>query len=118
MRHGATCVMVRFHTRRCRHVREDVRPNMTTDKTDEEERNELRAMTKEELDDLRTATASAQRQKEEELRDWVAPIYFTQRQINAEREYMRREIEELAAYERTIAGEILARTVASWPLLK
>jgi hypothetical protein len=83
-----------------------------------EELDDLRAMTKEELDDRRAQAAAARQQREEELRDWVLPIHFTQREINAEKEHRRGVIEALAAYEREIGKEILARTVASWPRLK
>jgi dephospho-CoA kinase len=83
-----------------------------------EELDELRAMTRGELDERRAQAAAARQRKEEELRDWVPPVYFTQREINAQREYMRQVIEALAAYEREIGGEIFARIVASWPRLK
>ena len=83
-----------------------------------EELDELRAMTRGELDDRRAQAAAARQQREEELRDWVPPIYFIQREIDAERGHMRGVIEALAAYEREIGKEILARTVASWPRLK
>ena len=56
---------------------------------------------KEELD-----VASKRQWLEEELRNYKAPPYYIQRGINAEKEPMRREIEQLAACEREIAGEI------------
>lgn len=74
-------------------------------------------ITTEELGDLRGQAAAARQQKEEELRDWVPPPYFIQREINAAREDMRREIDALTSYEREIEAEIIARIVASWPRL-
>jgi hypothetical protein len=46
--------------------------------------------------------------KEEELRDWVPPAYFTQREINAERELRRRLIEACEAHEEKLVAQVLA----------
>jgi hypothetical protein len=78
-----------------------------------EERDALRAMTREELDDLQARAAATRQQREEELRDWPPPMYFTQFEINAEKKRMRRVIEALAEYDREIGKEIVARTLGS-----
>jgi hypothetical protein len=72
----------------------------------------LAVASKEELDELRAAVASKRQRLEEELRNYKAPPYYIQREINAEKEYMRREIEQLAACEREIAEKILAQAFA------
>ena len=59
-------------------------------------------VTTEELRDLRAQVTAALKQKQEALRDWVPSPYFIQREINAAREDMRRDIDALAAYEREI----------------
>jgi hypothetical protein len=75
-------------------------------------------LTKDELKERRAAVSERRQQLEEELRNFRPPVYFTQREINVEKELMRRSLEACAAYERKIQREILARIVRSWPRLK
>jgi hypothetical protein len=72
-------------------------------------------ITTKELRDLRAQVAAALKQKQEALRDWVPPPYFIQSEINAERDYMRREIAAIAAYEREMEG--VAKSAARRRLL-
>ena len=67
----------------------------------------ISTMTKEELDELRLIVRTRRRQEEEELRDWVPPVYFTQREINAEREHRRRLIKAYEAHEEKLVAKIL-----------
>jgi hypothetical protein len=68
----------------------------------------LGTMTKEELKEHLAAVAADRRQREEALRDWVPPPYFTQHEIEAEREHMRRGVEAYAAHEREVDLKIFA----------
>ena len=63
---------------------------------------------KEKLDEELVIVRTLLREKEEELRDWVPPAYFTQREINAEREHRRRLIEACEAHEEKLVAQILA----------
>ena len=46
------------------------------------------------------------KQKREELRDFVPPPYLIQREINAEKEHMRRMIEAYEAHKKKLAAQI------------
>jgi hypothetical protein len=68
----------------------------------------LGTMTKEELKENLARVSQRRQQLEEELRDFKPPSYFTQRDINAEREQRRKEIEAHAAFERQIDLKIFS----------
>lgn len=76
--------------------------------TNEELDELLGTMTKDELKEHLVVVAAARRGREEALSDWVPPPYYTQREINAEKERIRRDVDALAAHERKVDLKIFA----------
>jgi hypothetical protein len=70
---------------------------------------DLKAMSREKLDDLQAIVEAKRQQKEEELRDCPPPKHFTQLEINAAKEQISKETEALSAYESEIGKEIFAQ---------
>jgi hypothetical protein len=79
--------------------------------TNEELDELLDTMTKDELEEHLALVAAARRGREEALRDWSPPPYFTQREIDAESERIRREVDALGAHERKVDLMIFALSV-------